>query len=73
MCDPVLIVAILFRLSSQFDVLSIDSTVAIPSLSLQGLGYLDDKTEKDNKREISDKEGNKDSLQGSGKEDQKEK
>jgi hypothetical protein len=38
MCDPVLIAAILTMLSSYFDALSIDSTVAIASLTLEELG-----------------------------------
>jgi len=41
-------------LSSYFDVLSIDSTVAISSLSLEELGYLDEKKETDKKGEIRD-------------------
>jgi hypothetical protein len=41
-------------LSSYFDVLRIDSTVAIPSLSLEELGYLNEKKEKDKKEEADD-------------------
>jgi hypothetical protein len=40
---------------------------------LEELGYLDEKKGKDKKREINDKEPNKDSPQDSGEEDQKQK
>jgi hypothetical protein len=40
---------------------------------LEELGYFDENKGTDQKKEISDEEGNKDSLQGSGEEDQKQK
>jgi hypothetical protein len=40
---------------------------------LEELGYFDEKKGNDKKRDISDKKGNKDSLQDSREEEQKEK
>lgn len=40
---------------------------------LEELGYFDEKKEKDKKREISNEEGNKDSLQNSWEKNQKHK
>ena len=53
-------------LSSYFDVLSIDSTVAISPLSLEKLGYLNKKKQMDNKEEVRDEEMSKDSLKNRG-------
>lgn len=41
--------------------------------TLEELGYFDEKKEKDQKRKISDKKGNKDRVQDSGEEHQKQK
>jgi hypothetical protein len=72
MFNPVLIAAILHPIvipedccrgsisSSYFDVLSIDSTVAISFLFLQELRYLDEKKGKDKKDEVHDEGSKKD-------------
>jgi TfoX/Sxy family transcriptional regulator of competence genes len=49
-------------------VLSIDSTVAISYLSLEESIYLDEKKEKDKKREARDQGNKNDSLRNSGEE-----
>jgi hypothetical protein len=54
-------------------VLSIDSTAAISSLSLEKLGYFDEQKEEDKREEGLEKEGNKDDLKSSGEKQQKEK
>lgn len=73
MCDPEMLSAILSSLSSYFDVLSIDSPVAISCLSVEKLGYVDEKKEKDKKDETRDEGDNKDNLQNSAEEEQKRK
>jgi len=47
--------------------------VAISYLSPEESIHLDEKKEKDNKKEVCDKESNKDNLQNSREEEQKEK
>ncbi|MGB7293007.1 MAG: hypothetical protein WBD99_12615 [Thermodesulfobacteriota bacterium] len=55
-------------MSSYFDVLSIDSTVATSCLSLEELGYFDEKKEKDKNQEVHDEGSNKDYLKNSREE-----
>jgi hypothetical protein len=56
-------------LSSNFDVLSIDCPVAISCLSLEELGYFDEKKDKDKKDEVHDEGGKKDNSKNSGEEE----
>ncbi|MGB7291142.1 MAG: hypothetical protein WBD99_03105 [Thermodesulfobacteriota bacterium] len=60
-------------MSSYFELLSIDSTVAISTLSLEELGYLEEKKEKDKKAEVHDEGISKDRSQNRREEELKQK